>query len=286
MPVSVTLTRSDGRELMFDDAPMGIIGLEGLDAPKTEIFTEKNAIGDGDVIVGKRIASRLITIKAANRAPALNEQMRKIIAAFLNPLYTFSVSVRYGGLERAAHECELKALALPTESLYKPLKVTFTLLCPTGYLDGSGGMYGADITEKQPRLGWPWVSLAGRGMIFSRYLFTRAVTVDNRGDAPTYIRAVFTALGPDTVTNPKLIKGGYYIRILTVLQPGDELEIDTEKRLVKLNGVSALQLVDKRSNWNGMRMNRGQSSFGFAADTNDNQLSVRIYYTERFFGMG
>ena len=73
---------------------------------------------------------------------------------------------------------------------------------------------------------------------------------------------------------------------MTTLQPGDVLEIDTEKKLVKLNGVNALHLLDKTSNWSGMRMDVGSNAFGFEADEYDNQLSVRIYYSLRFYGMG
>lgn len=285
MPVHVAFTRSDGKQLAFDDAPMGITALDGVGAPKLELFTEKAAVGDGDVITGRRVASRLITITASNRVISLNAQMRKIVSAFFNPLYSYDVDITYGQSKRSAHECELKAIAIPTGNIYKRFEVTLTLLSPTGYLDGDG-LYGKDINNVVPRLGWPWVSVANVGMIYSVYEFTKAVTIDNDGDAPTYIRAVFTATGEDPVTNPKLIKGEYFVRVLTSIQPGDKLEIDTEKRLVKINGVNALHLVDRQSNWAGMRMEHGQNSFGFDADDHENQLSVRIYYSKRFYGMG
>lgn len=285
MAVTIKFTRSDGKTFAFDDAPMGVTALDGVGGPKLELFTEKTAVGDGDIITGRRVASRLITIKASNRAMRLNQQMRKLVSAFFNPLYKYTVDITYGSSNRAAHECELKAIAIPTVNVYKRFEVTVTFLSPTGYLDG-GGIYGRDINSVQPRLGWPWVSVAGRGMLYSLYNFSKAVTVNNDGDAPTFIRAVFTATGSDPVPNPVLIKGEYYVRVLTTMNPGDKVEIDTEKRLVKINGVNALHLVDKTSNWTGMKMEVGQNSFGFDADDHDNQLSVRIYYTTRFYGMG
>lgn len=285
MPVTVRFTRSDGKSFAFDDSPMGVTALDGVGGPKLELFTEKSAVGDGDIITGRRVAARPITITASNRIMRINAQMRKIVSAFFNPLYTYSVEITYGESTRSAHECELKAIAIPTANIYKRFSVTLTLLSPTGYLDG-GGLYGRDINSIQPRLGWPWVSMRGRGMLYSLYNFSKAVTVDNNGDAPTFIRAVFTATGKDAVINPKLIKGEYFIRVLTTMRPGDKVEIDTEKRLVKINGVNAMHLVDKASNWTGMKMEVGQNSFGFDADEHDNQLSVRIYYTTRFYGMG
>ena len=283
--VSIVFTRSDGKKFAFDDAPFGVTELNGVDAPNIELFTVKNAVGDGDVVTGKRIGARTITIEAKNRHTRINEQMRKIAAAFFNPLYTYDVQFIYGSYERTAHDCEIKAMAIPTENLYKRLSVKLTLMCANGYLSG-GGIYGKDIASIAPRLGWPWVSVAGVGHLYSLYNFSRIISVDNNGDAPSFIRAVFTATGDDDVTNPKLIKDEFYIRVMTTMHKGDQLEIDTEKRLVKLNGVSVLNLVDKTSNWMGMRMDLGRNVFGFAADDHDNQLAVRVYYTQRFYGLG
>ena len=281
----VYFTRSDGRVFRFDDLPMGVTELEGVDAPKVEIFTEKKAVGDGDVVTGKRVASRNIQIKAASRILELNEQMRSLASAFFNPSYTFDVEIIYGSFSRTGRNCELKALALPTANLYKRFEITMTMFAPNGYLE-SGGLFGRDIASVTARLGWPWVSVAGVGFLYSKFNFAKTIEVNNDGEAPTFIRAVFTVKGTDTVENPKLFKDDAYIRILTALNPGDEMEIDTENRIVRINGENALHLVDKMSSWQGMRMDAGMNTFGFDADTHDNQLSVRIYYAKRYYGMG
>jgi len=264
---------------------MGVTELEGVDAPKVEIFTEKKAVGDGDVVTGKRVASRNIQIKAASRILELNEQMRSLASAFFNPSYTFDVEIIYGSFSRTGRNCELKALALPTANLYKRFEITMTMFAPNGYLE-SGGLFGRDIASVTARLGWPWVSVAGVGFLYSKFNFAKTIEVNNDGEAPTFIRAVFTVKGTDTVENPKLFKDDAYIRILTALNPGDEMEIDTENRIVRINGENALHLVDKMSSWQGMRMDAGMNTFGFDADTHDNQLSVRIYYAKRYYGMG
>lgn len=283
--VKVVFTRSDGRSFAFDDSPMGVTSLEGVDGPVTEVFTEKQAIGDGDIVTGKRVAARPITISASNRVIALNKQMRKIASAFFNPLYTFDVAITYQGSTRTAIDCEIKAIAIPTGNVHKRMEIKLTLFSPSGYLDG-GGLNGVNIASVTPRLGWPWVSVVGVGHLYSLYNFSKAITIDNDGDGPTYIRAVFVATGKDPVVNPSLIKGSYHVKVLAGINPGDQLEIDTEKRLVKINGVNVLHLVEKTSNWTGMRMDVGQNSFGFDADEHDNQLAVRIYYTKRFYGIG
>lgn len=283
--VHVIFTRSDGRELRFDDMPMGVKELKGFDAPSVEVFTEKNAIGDGDVVTGKRVASRLIEVKASSRVLGLNEQMRKIVSAFFNPSYSYDVKAVYGNFIRTARKCEIKALAVPMENLYKRLNVSVSLLSPTGYLEGDG-LYGKDINAVTGRLGWPFVSVANVGFIYGKFDFSRTIEVFNDGDAPTFIRAVFTVKGEDPVENPVLIKGDAFVKLNTLLYPGDELEIDTENRVVRINGQNALNLVDKTSKWKGMVMQQGDNTFGFGADSHDNQLMVRIYYAKRYYGVG
>lgn len=281
----VFFTRSDGKEFQVNDMPMGVKKLKGFDAPSVEIYTEKKAVGDGDVVTGKRIASRLLEVGASSRVLGMNEQMRHIASAFFNPVYTYDVKCTYGNFTRTARNCELKAIALPMENLYKRFEFSVSLLAPDGYLEGDG-IYGKDINAVTARLGWPWVSLKSVGFLYSKYDFSRTIEVENDGDAPSFIRAVFTVSGTDTVENPTLVKDDSFVRIKTTLQAGDVLEINTETRVVRLNGENALNLVDKASYWQGMVMNTGENTFGFAADTHENQLSVRIYYAKRFYGMG
>lgn len=287
MPVHIYFTRSDGRELRFDDAPMGVVGLDGIDAPNVEVFTERNAIGDGDIVTGKRVASRTIKIEASTRIIGLGQEMRTILAAFFNPTYTFDAQFVYGDLTRTARGCQIKAMAMPTGNIYERFRVTITLLSPNGYLE-AGGINGGDINNVLPRFGWPYISLAdnSKGMLWGVYEFAQGLSFVNDGDAPTYIRAIFRAAGEDTIQNPKLMHNDSFILVRTTLHPGDELEIDTERKMVRINGVNKLNLVSRDSDFAGMQMGVGMQTFGFAADTHEDQLSVRIYYAKRYYSLG
>lgn len=280
----IILTRSDGRTFAIDGSPLGLVELTGVDAPTVEVFTEKNAVGDGDVVTGQRVAARNITIRAKARSTRQGRQLRALAGAFFNPSFTFDAAVTYGGVTRTARGCRLKALALPTANVYAPLEIMLTLLCPTGYLDG-GGLHGEDLNSITPRLGWPFVSLCASGFVFGVHNYSKTITVNNTGDGPTWARAVFTLTGADTVENPRLTRGDAFVRVLCTLSPGDRLEIDTEKRTVRLNGRNALHLVDRKSSFQRMEMAMGNNTIGFDADTHDNQLSVRVYYAIRYGGI-
>lgn len=296
---NVLIHRSDGQTFAMDDKPIGLLELKGVDAPAMEVFTEKNAVGDGDTVTGSRVAARDITIRAKSRGGIKNAILRARAVVFFDPQFTYDVDISYDGVTRTARDCRLKAVAIPSGSLYQPLDITATFLCPYGYLDGEGGMDGVDLNSITPRLGWPYVSMMkdgvpgkarsglddAPGMLFGVYNYDKTVVIHNRGSAPTWVRGVFTAMGPGTVQNPKLIHGDAFVRVLYTMNPGDVVDIDTEKRIVRINGVNALNKSDKASSFGSMRVDPGYSVIGFDADTNPDQLSARVYFQIRYLGV-
>lgn len=282
---NVLIHRSDGQTFAMDDRPMGLLELEGVDAPAMEVFTEKNAVAGGDTVTGSRVAARDITIRSKSRGGIKNAILRARAVVFFDPQYTYDVDISYDGVTRTARDCRLKAVAIPSGSLYQPIEITATFLCPYGYLDGEGGMDGVDLNSITPRLGWPYVSMENAGALFGIYNYDKTVVIHNRGSAPTWVRGVFTAMGPGTVQNPKLIHGDAFVRVLYTMNPGDVVDIDTEKRIVRINGVNALNKIDKASSFGGMRVDPGYSVIGFDADTNPDQLSARVYFQIRYLGI-
>ena len=143
---NVLIHRSDGQTFAMDDKPIGLLELKGVDAPAMEVFTEKNAVGDGDTVTGSRVAARDITIRAKSRGGIKNAILRARAVVFFDPQFTYDVDISYDGVTRTARDCRLKAVAIPSGSLYQPLDITATFLCPYGYLDGEGGMDGVDLS--------------------------------------------------------------------------------------------------------------------------------------------
>lgn len=282
MKPTVTFTRSDGLVFAIDDKTLGITELDGLGKPTIEVFTEKRAIGSGDVVTGKRLASRLVTIKASGRVHGINPQLRTVASSFFSHLYTYDVEFQYDGIVRKVVECELKAIDIPTENIHKPFRMTVSVLAPDGYLQG-GGMNGQNLNEVRSGFGFPFVSLVERGFNYGTFLYSKKAEIVNDGVSPTFARVVMTSRGE--VVNPKFTHGDSYIRVMTTLNEGDILIIDTEKRTVTLNGKNAITLVEKRSNFQGMTLEVGASEIGFDADEGDTLLDVSVYWAKRYEAM-
>ncbi len=265
---------------------MGLTKLTGMDSPTVEIFTEKSANSDGEIITGSRVGSRLISLSLVSRDERKNREMRTIASAFFSPSQTFSVSVTLEGKTRIAKYCRLKALAMPTGSIYAPLAITASFLCPSGYLTGTDDeTQGKNLNSVTPALGFPFVSVVGYGFNFGIRNFAKVINVSNTGDASTFIRAIFEVDGTDTVINPSLICGDAFVKVLTELSLGDVLVIDSELRTITLNGQNVLNLMSKDSTMGNMTLAVGENTIGFDADEHENQLRIRVYYEYKYNGL-
>ena len=280
--LKIELTREDGAYFPLSNYPLGVISIAGLEGSKVEIFAQKRAVGDGDIITGHRVASRNITVKLGLKDIGQYRPMRQILGAFLSSAFTYNVAFEYKGVRRIARGCLIKAMAMPTENIHHTLFLTITFFSPAGYLEGDG-IEGADINAVAPRFGFPLVSLVENGFIFSKREFRRAITVDNTGHTPTYMNAVFTTTSTDGVLNPCLwLNNSLFVKVLHNLKKGEVLEIDTEQRTVRLNGKNSLRLMSKSSQIGQMNLPVGLSTVGFTSETNDTYLSVNLTYGLRY----
>ena len=66
--ITVKFTRSDGKTMIIDGTTVGLISAKGLDAANVEVFTQKAAVGDGDLVTGQRVGSRTIEFTARPEA--------------------------------------------------------------------------------------------------------------------------------------------------------------------------------------------------------------------------
>ena len=279
--MTVRFVRGDGRSLSFDGTALGLTAASGLDKPNVEVFTQKAAVGDGDLVTGQRVGSRSLEFTAKALKPSLNDVMRRAVTSFFTGAQTYDIHVARYGDRRYAAACRLDAMEIPTENPYRPITVKLAFLMPEGYFL-SEDSFGQNIAGIDPRCGYPYVSPSARGRVYGVYAFAQTVYLDNDGDAEAYCKAVFTARG--AVVNPKLLTGAGYVRVLCTLSEGDVLVIDGHTRGVTLNGLSVATLLDRHSRFDGIVFSLGTNAVGFTADQGSNQLAVYVYYNKRYMG--
>lgn len=281
--VIARIVRDDNAELIADDTDWGLTAIDGAAAPEYEIFTEKNAVGDGDTVTGKRVAARDLELEAAVKDTRLNDILRNRARRFFSPKHTYKVYLTYMGTTYWL-AAELKAFKAPNDQIYKPQTWSAYFLAVNPYWQ-SVDDFGQDLAATTPRWGFPYMDNPTYGVLVDVANFAREVVFDYDGDAPAYPTLELTA--DEEVRNPKIIKDGFFVRLLDTIQKGDQVKISTNPKDIQItkNGQNILNKVDRESNFSGMQMQPGTNTVRYEADYGDVNLHVVIRYNKQYLGV-
>ncbi len=275
--VEIKIIRSDGKQFLADgsyqeDAYWGILGLTGIGEVEIELFTEKKAIGDGDVVTGKRYVPRDLGIIAKVKHVEDDETLRSYAIQFFNKKYTFRIYITYGNAEKWV-EGELSACKIAKDKEKHQTQLECNILCPDPFFK-SIDSFSRDIASLTPKFHFPYVSVINKGFQASVFTFAKAVLIENTGDEDTSMKVTITATGQ--VVNPKVVKDDYFVRIKDTLVEGDEVIIDTGTSQVTKNGENMMRMVDKLSTFTDMILTVGENTIGFDADNGSDNMKVLV----------
>lgn len=281
--VIARIVRDDSTELVVDDTDWGLTAIDGAAAPTYELFTEKNATGDGDTLTGKRVASRDLQLDAAVRDTTYNDVLRNRARRFFSPKHTYKVYLTYMGTTYWL-AAELKAFKAPNTQIFKPQTFSAYFLAVDPYWQ-SVDDFGQDIAAVTPRWGFPYMDHPTYGVLVDLANYARKVVFEYDGDAPAYPTVTITADGE--VVNPKILKDGYFVRLLDTLHKGDVVKLTTNPRRIRItkNGENVLNKVDRASNFSGLQMQPGTNTVSYEADYGDNNLHVVLQYNKQYLGV-
>lgn len=280
-PTLVRCVRSDEKEFTIGLSDWKITKLEGVDSPNFSLFTDKNAIGDGALLSGKRVDDRDVYVEAKSRFPHKNEELRARALAFFNPKYTYRLHVTYQGITRWISG-ELEGFSVPSGNVYQNMIMKVRFYCSDPYFRSEDN-FGKDIASSQRMFGFPYIQTAKIKTVSSAFNFAKLVKITNDGDVETYCMARILFSGQ--TTNPKIVKDDYFVRVCDTFTSGDILEIDFANATIRKNGVNIIQKIDRGSTFTSMQLDVGTSKIGFAADTGDSNMSVTIYFNKLYLGV-
>ena len=282
--VKIRIVRSDNKEFNIDGNDWKITKLEGFGEFENDINVVDKAVGDGGIITSSRIGTKDRTITAKSLNMHLNDVLRREADSFFNPKLTYKVYLTYMGITRWA-EGTIYKYKIPNENIYRRMVLTVTFLFPNPYLK-SFEDFGEDIASITPMIGFPYICNVSEvrpyGITGGIYNFARQVVLENDGAVETYCKAVFVAKG--TVVNPALIIGESYVKVLDTLIEGDVLEMDftNSPPTVKKNGKNVIGKCDRKSSFDTMILDKGDTVIQFDADDGTNLLQVSIYYNKLY----
>ena len=181
-------------------------------------------------------------------------------------------------------EAELEAFQAPSKQIDLPQEFSAYFLATDPYWK-SVDDFGQDIAAITPRWGFPYMDHPELGVLVDVANFARKVVFDYDGNVPAYPTITITADAP--VTNPKIVNGTAFVRLIDELDAGDIVNITTAPQRIRItkNGVNVLNKVDRVSNFAGLALQPGTNVVSFAADYGDNNLHVVLRYNKQYLGV-
>lgn len=282
----IKFVRDDGKEFLMDgsfrgSASWGILSHSGFGDIENEITLEKYASGDGEEITGEYIPRRPLDITADVKETKNNAEERANALSFFNPKHLFTVYATHDGVTRWI-EAKLQKRKCEPPSLGQNATLELAMVCPDPFFN-SMDSFGQDIAARTGGLVFPFISPVNVGFNTGYYIYSKITHIENDGDIQTDLKIQIKAVGE--VVNPKIMKDDAYVRLKMTLVEDDELIIDLQEGRITLNGVNCIGKVDRTSNFERMKIEPGTSAISFDADSGDSNMSIVIYYTQKYLGV-
>lgn len=277
----IKVRRNDGEHFNYENSDWAILSVEGADFTQVEIFKEPRGLGHGDIITGKRKLSREIKIQVAARNLDSVSELRQNLIGFHNSNYTYDVAITYHGVTMVARDCEISAISYPTERISKNPILEVFYLSPYADLFAQS----SDVTgffAINPMWHDTRVYANGKKLAFGEIKKTTSKVINYLGSevAPIIVRVQATGYVPGI----DIAIEGKRARIKTILNKGDTLVIDCEKRMVLKNDIP----VDPKDYdaWELFEMVLEYGDNLVKISKNDNiAFTAEISYTGRYGGL-
>lgn len=283
--VKVRAVRSDGQVFEYEGEDWKILSLEGIDFPKFEISQSPRGYGNGSIITGKRKEARDIDIIARERISMNNINDRPVALGFHNSNYTFDLYFTYMGVVRIAKGCQLQGASCPSGNVYAAQELTVSYLHPESDLLGENS-HSTSFTAIEPL--WH-VTRAyapnGGALAFGVINHTTSKVLNYLGSEDTFIHVSLEATG--LVQGVKVSVGDVSVTVNVTLSAEDVIEIDSETKTVKVNGVDV-----PPADYNGEQLPKLILSYGDnvvsvedATDEGNTAFDAQVTYTGRYGGL-
>lgn len=283
--VRVRVVRSDGQVFEYNGEDWKLLSLEGVDFPKFEIFKSSRGYGNGSIITGKRKEARDIDLVARERISEHNTDDRPIVLGFHNSNYTFDLYFTYMGITRIAKGCQLQGASCPSGNVFRALELTVSYLHPESDLLGENS-HSTSFTATDPM--WH-VTRAyapnGGTLAFGVINHATSKVLSYLGSEDTFIHVSLEATG--LVQGVKVSVGDVSVTVNVTLGTEDVMEIDSEAKTVKVNGIDV-----PPANYNGEQLPKLMLCYGDnvvsvedATDEGNTAFDAQVTYIGRYGGL-
>ena len=221
--------------------------ITGAESPEYDVQAEEYSAMEGGYLSSLHVPSRLITLTFTVDNRYETEERRAELIGFFAIDREGELKITRTGVTRVIPCRCAAAPVFDQENIRRDkLKVTVSLLCLFPYFLAMEPVH-IRFNEPVPLLTFPLTIYPRAGVTVGMPGTTDTVRLYNDGHVSAGLVMTAKAVGGDVV-NPAFSLDNRYVKILTTLQDGDVLEIDTRtgRKSVKINGEKRL-LFDRGS---------------------------------------
>lgn len=281
--VQLRAVRSDNQVFEYQNDEWGITSIEGIDFPTFEIFQSNRGYGNGSIITGKRKEAREIDIVAREKNRKNNIQDRAQVIGFHNSNYTFDLYITYMGVTRIAKGCQIQGAKCPANNVFKELELTVSYLHPESDLLGENSDT-TTFTDTIPMWHTTRAYLQNGALVFGLIAHATEKVVNYLGSEDTFVKIKIESSG--FVENMNITINGITLNIKITLKSNDILIIDSEKKVVSINGEDV-----SLSSYNGevlpnLILSYGDNQIKISPDDEGNTaFDAEVIYIGRYGGL-
>lgn len=246
-----------------------IMALQGVSDLDNEITSVKNANLDGSNIISQSLSERSMVLLLRQT------QNRDYYTKFFNAKHTFTMRI-------FNREIDFKVESLKFEekvpNLYEQKAIRILCTAYNPYWKNVDN-FGQNLAEVVGMFGFPWTATIADGITMGYRVFNQNTIFENDGDVEVGFTLKVNVTGNMTNFKFEHVGTSEYIRLVDNFVDGDVIEISTIKgqKDVKVNGVSAINTLDKASTM--FLLDMGNNQLKFDADTGVTNCEAFLYYS-------
>ncbi|MCC8023553.1 MAG: phage tail family protein [Clostridiales bacterium] len=284
----------DGRQIEIGKRKTyELVSVDGLESPDYELDTTAQAMYDGDVYKGGRVAGRTITIEADYRDIQTARARRQELISFFRPRTKGRLTVDYMGSQRYI-DCYVNSFKCSRSNLYQPLGLIVSLYCPHPYFFDVKG-FSKNMAAKLPLMTVPFAVPMGQKFALSANLFQSEASIVNPGDKETGFTVRFAAARGEVV-NPAIrnLSTGELIRVNYTMPHNSSFVINTTpgSKTILYSGEYLSSILENqnwtyRMDWSTtfFQLQRGENVLQYDADSGYTNLDVFLNWNAEYLGV-
>lgn len=287
--IKVIIRREDGNFITLGrDQEFEIKALDGVESLESKVKLIPHGQNIGGQISATKVSERFIDFVCVHVNTAQAEIVREQLIRFFSPFKKYEIIFNYCGTSRKISGVLNERFSESKRNLWEPMEFSFGFVCADPmFIDVEP--FNENMADTIPLMyvcGNQGFAIPNEGVTLSARRFDEQLSIMNDGDYETGL-LINVIAERGKVINPIIenITTGKYLKLLTVLEKGDKLIINTKRgqHRIEQNGVNISHKKERGSSF--FKMIVGTNILKYDAENGKTNMDVYPQWSREYFGV-